>query len=462
MRVLRSVLIWVPLVGLAALGYLFLRGLRLQIGALQPETAVVRRGDLTIPITAAGKVNPLSRREIKAEASGEVEAVLVKAGDVIKAGDLLIRIKRDDEERLVRRAEEELNSARTRLEAARTTLQIKKEAALPAARARLESYRARKEFTKVDFEHKEGLYATGQANLLEYTRAKTTHEEMLAQIKQAEADVVQAEMAVTLSENDVKLAEAAVETTKTTLADAEKRLEKTNITSPVDGMVAQVFVKEGEVIQGGKTTITGGTVLAVLADWSVCYVRAEVDEADIGEVLDLAPASARPGDRSDEPTTAPSEATTRPVPFEAASDVKITVEAFHDQEFRGRIERIYPEPRSGSSIITYLVDIEVTSDNRHLLMSSMQADVEFTAKSAYDALLVPHEAIKRGPDNELGVYKAVTVLGEKDPRPEFVRCRIGLDNGMFAQVIDGVEEGDIVYTKLPEKTERDREKEEGR
>ncbi len=442
----------------------------MQFGALQPETAVVRRGDLTIPITAAGKVNPLSRREIKAEASGEVEAVLVKAGDVVKAGDLLIRIKRDDEERLVRRAEEELNSARTRLEAAQTTLRVKREATLPAAQARREAYEARREYTKVDAERKEELYRQDNANLLEYLRAKTTHEELLAQIKQAVADVTQAEMAITLSENDVKLAEAAVETTKTTLGDAKKRLEKTDIIAPVDGMVAQVFVNEGEVIAGGKTTITGGTLLAVLADWSVCYVRAEVDEADIGEVFELAPESARPGERSDPTTTAPvdapggptTEPTSRPAPIEAASSVKITVEAFHDQEFIGRIERIYPEPRSGSSIITYLVDIEVTSDNRHLLMSSMQADVEFTAKSVYDTLLVPHEAIKRGPDNELGIYKAVDVPGESKPRPEFVRCRIGLDNGTFAQVIEGVEEGDVVFTKLPEKTDREREEEEGR
>jgi multidrug efflux pump subunit AcrA (membrane-fusion protein) len=462
MKILRKLLIWVPLVGLGVLGYLYLRGLRMQIGVLQPETAVVRRGDLTIPITAAGKVNPLSRREIKAEASGEVEAVLANAGDMVRAGDLLIRLKRDDEERLVRRAEEELNSARLRLAAAETTLQIKKEAALPAAQARVDALKARMIQVEEEWRFKSGLHERQETTELEYFRAKATYEEMLAQIEQAEADVRQAQMAVTLSESDVKLAEAAVETSKTTLGDAEKRLEKTDIKAPVDGLVSQILVEEGEVIQGGKTTITGGTVLAVLADWSVCYVRAEVDEADIGEVIELAPVSARPGDRVGMPATAPAEPTTRPAPIEAASDVKITVEAFHDEEFRGRIERIYPEPKSASSIITYLVDIEVTSDNRHLLMSSMQADVEFTAKSVYDALLVPHEAIKRGPENELGVYKAVDSPNEKKPQPEFARCRIGLDNGTFAQVLEGVSEGDVVYTKLPEKTEREREEEENR
>ena len=138
------------------------------------------------------------------------------------------------------------------------------------------------------------------------------------------------------------------------------------------------------------------------------------------------------------------------------------LEAFRDEEFEGRIERIYPEPKSGSSVVTYLVDIEVTSDNRHLLMSSMQADVEFTAKSVYDSVLVPHDAIKRNPNNELGVYLQVKNARGEDLEPEFVECRVGLDNGVYAQVIEGVKEGDVVFTKLPQKTEKEREEEERR
>ncbi|UCG15902.1 MAG: biotin/lipoyl-binding protein [Phycisphaerales bacterium] len=453
---MKKVLIWIPLLGLVALGYYNLRNVRMEFRSTRGETATVRRGDLTIPIDAAGKVIPKSRREIKAEASGEVEEVLVKAGDVIKAGDILLRLKRDDEERNVRRAEQELKRAETNLSRAKVVLEERKTSGLQAARARLEALNGRMIHAEADYRHKEDLFGRGEGSELEYSRAKSVYEELKAQIEQAKADVQQANMAVELAEKDVALAEAAVETAKTTQGDARKRLEKTDIVAPVDGMVSQILAEEGEVIQGGKTTITGGTLLAVLADWSVCYVRAEVDEADVGDVLELAPAEARPGgNRYEDPEG-------EETPIEPASNVKITVEAFRDEEFEGTIERIYPEPKSGSSVVTYLVDIEVTSENRHLLMSSMQADVVFTAKSVYDAVLVPHDAIKRNPNNELGVYLQVKNERGEDLEPEFAKCRVGLDNGVYAQVIEGVKEGDVVFTKLPQKTEKEREDEERR
>jgi multidrug efflux pump subunit AcrA (membrane-fusion protein) len=353
--------------------------------------------------------------------------------------------------------------AQTNLGRAQVTLKQRRTSGIESSRARLAGLQARLSYAKADYEHKEQLYEYDQGTSLEYFRTKASYEELLAQIEQAKADIQQAEMAIELAEKDVDLAEAAVETAKTTLGDARKRLEKTDIVAPVDGMVAQVMAEEGEVIQGGKTTLTGGTVLATLADWSVCYVRAEVDEADVGEVIALAPEDARPGHRRDRDASGKDgDPTEKEPPIEAGSLVEVHVEAFRDENFEGVIERIYPEPRSGSSIVTYLVDIQVISDNRSLLMSAMQADVRFTAKSVFDAVLVPHEAIKRGPNDELGVYLAVPKPGEEEPVPEFVKCRIGLDNGMYAQVLEGVKEGSVVFTKLPQKTEKEREKDERR
>ncbi len=461
---MKKVLIWVPLLGLLVLGYLYLRGMRMEFGVLKGETARVSRGDLTIPIDAAGKVIPDSRREIKAEASGEVEEVLVTAGDMVQEGDLLLRLRRDDEERNVYRAEQELLRSEISLARAKVTLDERKTSGIKSAESRLAGLKARLDYTRADYEHKQRLYEKEQEPPIEYYRAQASYLELLAQIESATADVTQAQKAVELAEKDVSLSEAAVESAKTTLGDARKRLEKTDIIAPVDGMVAEVFVEEGEVIQGGKTTITGGTVLASIADWSTCYVRAEVDEADVGEVIRIAPRSARPGHHrvASATTDAAADAPDKVPPIETGVPVEIHVEAFREDDFEGVIERIYPEPKSGSSIVTYLVDIRVTSENRPLLMSSMQADVRFTAKSVYEAVLVPHEAIKRGPDDELGVYLVAREPGGVESAPEFRRCKIGLDNGMYAQVLEGVKEGDEVFTKLPQKTEKEREEEDRR
>ena len=107
--------------------------------------------------------------------------------------------------------------------------------------------------------------------------------------------------------------------------------------------------------------------------------------------------------------------------------------------------------------MTYLVDIQVTSPNSDLLKLTMgmQADVEFTAQSVRDAILVPHDAIRRGPGGDLGVFVPETGAdGEK--KPKFVSCRFGLDNGLYAELIEGedIDEGTEVYVELPPRFKR--------
>ena len=106
-------------------------------------------------------------------------------------------------------------------------------------------------------------------------------------------------------------------------------------------------------------------------------------------------------------------------------------------------------------MVTYRVDILLTSENRHKLLLGMQADVEFTAESALDVVLVPHEAIRRNEDGELGVYIPVEIEGASRRGKKFVPCRFGLDNGSYAEVLEGLTEGMEVYTKVPRQTDRE-------
>jgi len=238
-------------------------------------------------------------------------------------------------------------------------------------------------------------------------------------------------------------------------------LRETKIISPIDGMITRMSVAVGEVVQGGRTTITGGTVVAVVADMSEMYVRTEVADSDIGAVLWLAPDEAIPGGAKlagelragDVPLNIDTSGLLAEKLNAEGTPVKICVEAFREDEFAGVIERIYPEPRKAQNIVTYLVDIRVTSANRDklTLVQGMQADVEFTAQSVTDAILVPHDAIREGPNGQLGVYVPEDVPGKQRQQPKFVTCRFGLDNGLYAELIEGegLKEGSVVYTELP-------------
>jgi multidrug efflux pump subunit AcrA (membrane-fusion protein) len=241
-------------------------------------------------------------------------------------------------------------------------------------------------------------------------------------------------------------------------------LSETEIRSPIDGMIAQMNAETGEVVQGGRTTITGGTVLAVVADVSEIVVYTEVADADIGAVLWLAPVEARPGGESlsgelsaDDVSLMVDTSGVATRIMAEGTPVKIRVDAFRHEDFQGIIERIYPEPRKVQNIVTYLVDIKITSDNwkKLALVLGMQADVEFTAQAVKNALLVPHDAIRKGKSNNLGVYVPWHVPGKDETRPKFVPCKFGLDNGLYAELLEGegINEGTEVYVQLPTKFE---------
>jgi HlyD family secretion protein len=460
----------IALAGAVVFGWMKLRSLNLTPGFLEGKTAFVGRGDLTIPISGTGEIQPKSRTEIKPEASGEVIEIPVEAGSIVAANALLIRLNPEEEDRNVRRMRNDLDRAMATLEKTRLSLQERETTSLAQIDARIKNAEALKteaEFrlnkakdSNERFDQAEGIYTKD-----EIVTYQSRYDQAVAQLEGLRADRDQAVIAIDLAKRDVVLAEKAVETAQTNLHDAEKRLRDTEIRSPCDGMVTNIRVEVGTVVQGGKTTLTGGTVLANVADISDVYVRTEVSDADIGAVMWLAPPKARPGgevlaDRIGRSRVDLLIDTSGVLTRDSAVGVpvKVRVDAFPDQHFEGFIERIFPEPIKQQNIVSYLVDILVTSPNSDLLKLTMgmQADVEFTAQSANNVLLVPHDAIRRGPGGDLGVY--VPEKGaDGETRPEFVPCRFGLDNGLYAELIEGedIVERTEVYVKLPMRFDRD-------
>jgi HlyD family secretion protein/macrolide-specific efflux system membrane fusion protein len=134
------------------------------------------------------------------------------------------------------------------------------------------------------------------------------------------------------------------------------------------------------------------------------------------------------------------------------------VQSFRDEDFAGVIERIYPEPKSLTGVVTYLVDVVITSENRSKLLTGMRADVSFTSEFVQNALLCPNEAIREGPRGKLGVYVPKPDSAPGTHETQFVDVRFGLDNGNYSEVLEGLDEGTFVYIKLPAKPEKDKEK----
>jgi HlyD family secretion protein len=425
----------------------------------QPKFGAVSRCDIRVPITAAGLIEPYQRLEIKSKASGEVVQLPVVEGDFVRSGDVLVVLKRDDEQRLVDRAQAELDRVEALLAQARVTFEKAKENTT-AADARVEELEAQKERAAFDLEKVRKNYQAGVANEQELVYADTTHKVLLAQLQQARSAAKNASYSVDEAEAAIALQQAAVRSATKTLEDAQERLSETTVVSKHDGIVTDVAVQVGTLIRSGTQDLMGGTVVMMLADVSKLKVIARVDEADYGRVLDIAPIDARPN------MPGLREAAQQDVEAVAGGGgkVSLTIDAFPEEEFEGVIERVEPQGKrdAGAAIIQYDVHVEITDPQKYKLPLGTQAQVEFTVESVSDALAVPAEAVTTFRE-ERGVW----IKTDPDPNSrerwgrEFVRCRFGITDGAYTEVLavlDGKElkEKRQVYTRLPVEREEER------
>lgn len=479
---MRGIIIFLIIVSLVGGGYYALTRKPIDIGVLMGETTKVHRGDLAVEINASGNIKPANVTQIKSKASGEVIAIPFEVGSMVKKGELVVRLRDVDEKNSVDRAKSDWERAKIQL----TQSQIEKEQVIkvtqPTAEANVSKAEAQLARAAVAKKFQDDLKTkerTPRELVSESTEVTVDNQlkEAEAMLRAAKADLEQSHIRERVAEQNILTAMEAEKAAKKTLDDAEERLRETQIYSPIDGMVLTRSVQIGEVIQGGKTMFTGGTVLMEIADVSQIYAVVNVDEADIGSVRQLAPASARPGPTASRPsvvvTTGPageivtSQAAAEIVEstLDKGEKVEVKVETFKDEPFEGMIERISPQSDNVGGIATFKVWIRITSDNRDKLVGLLntQAEAHFTSRSVRDALLVSYDAFQRDPkggEKSFGVFVPVIKPGQPLKTAEFRPCKFGPDNGIDVQVLEGLKEGDEVYVKLPQKTQKEKEAEE--
>lgn len=200
------------------------------------QTEKVSKRKITQIVNASGKIQPETSVKINAEVSGEITSLPVKEGDRVKRGELLVRIKPDQYQAQVDRAEAGLSSAK---------------ASLALQKANLDKAQS-------EFQRAEELYAKKLLSDQEYITAKTSFNVAKSQYESATAGVQQAQAS---------------------LRDAKESLSKTAIYAPMDGTVSQLLSELGERVSG--SSFTQGTQIMTVADLSMMEARVDVGENDV-------------------------------------------------------------------------------------------------------------------------------------------------------------------------------------
>jgi HlyD family secretion protein len=231
----RKIIIF-SIIGLAIVGLAVAAKLRSKPAILTVQTEKATRRNLTELIVATGKIQPFLQVKISPEVSGEIIALPVKEGQVVKKGDLLVKIKPDLYEANRRSADAQYKSAMAGRDTAAANLA-----------------KAEAEFARNDELFKRGLIS--ESLHLDY---KTSLQLAKAQTQTA---AHQSEMALA------------------SLRKVEEDLSKTTIYSPIDGTVSKLISQVGERVVG--TAMMAGTDIMTVADLNVMEARVDVGEVDI-------------------------------------------------------------------------------------------------------------------------------------------------------------------------------------
>jgi HlyD family secretion protein len=416
----------------------------------QPKFGKVARDDIRVPITAAGLIHPQQAIELKPKASGRIMEVPVVEGDFVRTGQPVVVLDPQDEQRTLDRAQADFDRAGALLTQAKLAVE-RAAVGIETAKSRLEEIAAQGRITSFQAKKVRDLNAKGQASDQDVNDAQAQDQINHAQQDSARIAIRSAELALEDAKATVISQQATLESAQKTLEDAQQRLRETTVLAPTSAIVTQVYVKPGMLVQSATQGFTGGTPLMNIADVTRKEVIAKLDEADYGRVLNVSPLTALP-DMPELRATAEQDAERM---ARRSGVVRVTVDAFPDQSFEGRIVRVEPQGKlnAGSSIIQFDVHVEITDAQRHILPLGAQAQVEFTVESATHALIVPADAVKTH-EEQRGVWLKIT--GENgDVGKRFVACRFGISDGDRTQVIEvlngaKLDEGVDVYTKLPQ------------
>ncbi|MBI5723634.1 MAG: efflux RND transporter periplasmic adaptor subunit [Planctomycetes bacterium] len=389
-----------------------------------PKTAKVVRGDLELFVDATGSVESNLDVDIKSKASGKIVALPYDVSQIVPAYKdgvnedkaLVSVLDPTDEQRAVQQIQAARDAAQAQFKQAECQLDVAREnvriATLEAA-ASINSAQAKAELDKLTFKRQEDLFKrkASTENERDLAAADAKVSQAALELAMARQEAIKAiEIQVKERQAQVDLARANLAGAEVRLADAKQRLAETKVYSPIDGVITRRDVQIGQIIASGIINVAGGTTLMTISDMSRMFVTASVDESDIGRLIETG--------RLDQ-------------------QVVITADAYPGKKFTGKVVQITPRGQVEGNVVTYPVKVEVLGEGRELLRPKMTASVKILAGSRTGTLLIPNAAIIYDRD------KTVVDLS-KGGESRTVPVKIGLSDGLQAEVLEGLAEGDEV------------------
>ena len=352
----------------------------------------VERGPMTRSVVATGKIEPITKVEIKSKANGIIERLAVDVDHRVEAGQVLAEL---DKENLNAR----LREARANLEAARAALTA---AEAQAGKNEIEAEAPDLAFAKSAEQRARSLADQKLISQEALDQARTVYEQAANRQRAAQSQLLVSRAKIDEARAQVAQAQAAAER-------AVEELANSTIKAPIRGTVLTRDVEIGSPVSSILNLGANATLVMTLGDIGQVFVRGKVDEADIGFVkLGMA--------------------------------ARITTESFREQTFSGKVTQISPIGVEKDNVTTFEVEVSIDNPGQQL-KANMTANAEVILEEKPDTLVVPEAAISY--DEKKAAFVEVADPAADTGRRK-VPVKVGIGNGTRTEVLEGLKAGDKV------------------
>ncbi len=360
---------------LAAGGYWALRPAGGPSSEAAYRTAPIDRGQITAAVRATGTLTPMTTVLVGSQLSGQIVEILADYNSQVKAGQVVarlnsdqIRTRRDAAQADVMQARADLLVKRAQLDRARST-RLKANSTVKDLEAQRDRVAAQLADAKRTFERQTELFSRGAGSQQTLDTARTLLEVQTATLASSEAQIASAKAELNGLDADILLAEGQVKSGEALIAQREAKLkdilidlERTDIRSPVDGVVVQRQVDLGQTVAASLST---PTLFQIAQDLRTIDIYANVDEADVGRLKTGQPAS-------------------------------FTVNAYPNRTFDGRVAMVRLGAQTIQNVVTYTGVIRVENADMALL-PGMTANLQVVTEDRRDVLRIANAALRFRP-----------------------------------------------------------------
>ncbi|QCX38545.1 efflux RND transporter periplasmic adaptor subunit [Aureibaculum algae] len=312
-------LIVTAVVVIAVIGYFYVRP-KIESKKVDYTFTVFQKGDIESDVSSTGTLEAINTVDVGTQISGTISKIYVDYNDQVKAGQLLATM--------------DMKMLRTALESASANLAV--------SQAQLNQ-------VQDDYNRNKVLFEKDVISEKEFNTSKYSYEQAVSYKKASQA----------------------------ALTNAQVNMGYAKILSPINGVVIEKAVDEGQTVAASFST---PTMFIIAEDLSKMQILADVDESDIGYVKD-------------------------------SMDVRFTIQTYPDKKFFGKVSQIRLQPTEINNVVNYQVVIDIENKGG-LLIPGMTTNIEFITAKAKDVWLINNSALRFRP-TEAMLQEVKPILEDK-------------------------------------------------